>query len=851
MSFKLLAIRPLEGCDPNILKGLKINCIYRFYNEYEFFDCIGKDVNDVGYKIFDDKNNFIGYEYQNVSEIKYLKQVPNNFYTDNINISAVVGENGSGKSSLLEMIYYFLFDYSVFEEIIIKDDEKLQDFQKIFNIEFYCLYNDEILKIIYSSNKKLKVSKFSYNGHVFEINKNEQNNIFQELSYLDFFTDSFKFFDNKKKHILPFYSIVSNYGLYGLNSKLDGFGWIKFIIHKNDGYQTPIVINPFRTFGNIDINREYILLYQRLIVNHYVIENKELLANIHLDKVGYSINIFKHQFYNYEIDENYDSLIGDDVKFKLSHTKEISEEDKNIFLTNSNNFVVSNFKNFLKQVFKEDGLKGFLNELFKDRTVKSDIDNFNNYWNDNVEIDQYFIINRSDKVLKKEEFEYLNLLYIFKKLEKITAVYDEYKRFNYLFREVDDEKIFHSKNEQIKEFIKLGTYSFAEEDVSDKLYGWITNSYNTFEKIILGDDLKNIQGIPNRDFLKKLIVDCKSDNVHEFAEKLTEKLLDIINTRKKEDFKRLLKRLRENKTHIEFKIKQAISYFENNTFTELFIKDKNELNSKTGFYDFEVNKVYLTELNDMASEIKIENVPIAFFDLDIILKKDGQPAPYPLASLSSGEQQMINSLLTISYHLFNLKSNLSTYHDKIKYKNINIIMDEIELYFHPNYQKNYVKELISTLSFFNEFKFNVIFSTHSPFILSDIPSQNTLKLKEGVPVNNKNDINSFGANIHDLLADEFFMNSGYMGEFAADKIEEIINFMYISNKISNVKKEIFELKKSDNEMKESFDKILDYYTKQLLRLKQYSREEILEVIQLIGEPLIRIKMDEMFNQMEE
>lgn len=28
--FKLLAIRPLEGIPSEILKGLKINCIYRF-----------------------------------------------------------------------------------------------------------------------------------------------------------------------------------------------------------------------------------------------------------------------------------------------------------------------------------------------------------------------------------------------------------------------------------------------------------------------------------------------------------------------------------------------------------------------------------------------------------------------------------------------------------------------------------------------------------------------------------------------------------------------------------------------------------------------------------------------------
>jgi hypothetical protein len=32
MSFKLLAIRPLDGCNPKFLKNLEENRIYQFYN---------------------------------------------------------------------------------------------------------------------------------------------------------------------------------------------------------------------------------------------------------------------------------------------------------------------------------------------------------------------------------------------------------------------------------------------------------------------------------------------------------------------------------------------------------------------------------------------------------------------------------------------------------------------------------------------------------------------------------------------------------------------------------------------------------------------------------------------------
>jgi hypothetical protein len=38
MSFKLLAIRPLKGCSPRFLKNLEEDRIYKFYNDYSFFE---------------------------------------------------------------------------------------------------------------------------------------------------------------------------------------------------------------------------------------------------------------------------------------------------------------------------------------------------------------------------------------------------------------------------------------------------------------------------------------------------------------------------------------------------------------------------------------------------------------------------------------------------------------------------------------------------------------------------------------------------------------------------------------------------------------------------------------------
>ena len=69
---------------------------------------------------------------------------------------------------------------------------------------------------------------------------------------------------------------------------------------------------------------------------------------------------------------------------------------------------------------------------------------------------------------------------------------------------------------------------------------------------------------------------------------------------------------------------------------------------------------------------------------------------------------------------------------------------------------------------------HIILLTHSPFILSDIPSQNVLKLQNGKPVSNDG-INSFGANIYDLLNDDFFLKDGFIGDYASKLISEILS----------------------------------------------------------------------------
>ena len=152
---------------------------------------------------------------------------------------------------------------------------------------------------------------------------------------------------------------------------------------------------------------------------------------------------------------------------------------------------------------------------------------------------------------------------------------------------------------------------------------------------------------------------------------------------------------------------------------------------------------------------------------------------YNYRKLSTGEKQLLEFVVNFAYTVKNMK-----------YTNNSVIfIEEIEISMHPEWQKrllNIVISILKKLDLFNHSSLNysLIFTTHSPFLLSDIPKQNIIfldtyedgkckVLKHDEVMNKKQ---TFGANIHTLLSDSFFMENGLMGEFAKEKINEIIDF---------------------------------------------------------------------------
>lgn len=163
-----------------------------------------------------------------------------------------------------------------------------------------------------------------------------------------------------------------------------------------------------------------------------------------------------------------------------------------------------------------------------------------------------------------------------------------------------------------------------------------------------------------------------------------------------------------------------------------------------------------------------------------------------------------------------------------------LLLDEPEARMHPELARMFISYLIEFLKDISEGKkkFQVIISTHSPFILSDIPDGNIIYLekdKEGHTKSLNRQAKTFGANIHSLLKDSFFMNST-IGEYSKEKINDIIKAL------KPIKKD----KKTGRVKYKSKESIL-----KLLNID--SIEDIRKLIDMIGEPIIKLKLKEMYD----
>lgn len=178
---------------------------------------------------------------------------------------------------------------------------------------------------------------------------------------------------------------------------------------------------------------------------------------------------------------------------------------------------------------------------------------------------------------------------------------------------------------------------------------------------------------------------------------------------------------------------------------------------------------------------------------------------------SSGERALLNFFSWM--HILPYFNKIQTEIEKSLFDNILLLIDEIDLYCHPSWQQKLLYYLIQEARLnFKGKNVQIIFTTHSPIVLSDMPRSNIIYLKHQggklVIDGKENHKETFGTNIYKLFDDAFFLEKqGQVGQFAKGKIQTLID------KVRNVDK-------------------LD--VERINRLKQE--------ISMIGEPLIREKL---------
>lgn len=254
----------------------------------------------------------------------------------------------------------------------------------------------------------------------------------------------------------------------------------------------------------------------------------------------------------------------------------------------------------------------------------------------------------------------------------------------------------------------------------------------------------------------------------------------IFNYLSKDDFsyeelESKLEPLAQDYSHITKKLFQAINYL----ITSMYADADNYYNLEVLEQDMEANGMSVM-LKGQYTKIKQNLLPPPIFDVDLILTKNKNGnGTIPFSSISSGERQIAYTISNLMYHLVNVDSEWNDSYRKdrdhvevIKYRYMNVIFDEVELYFHPEMQRQFTNIMMKTLksvSFANLRGVNIMMVTHSPFVLSDIPDGNVLCLGEG----NNEVTKTLGGNIMEMLSSSFFMNNS-IGDAIKEEISEIV-----------------------------------------------------------------------------
>lgn len=745
--FKIIGIRIHEGCEPNIRKVLKEEKSYFIYNNYE--DDYSNDQYSIGSK-------WVGIKHRNdATEII----PPDDFYNlkdnkkgPNISVSAIVGKNGSGKSSLIEIAIRIINNFAI-EAGFIENQSSLIRVKGLKATLFY-----SIDKNIYYIKCDGEIITWRKGKTTIDIHdKNAKRKL---LSH--------------SKDV--FYTIITNYSMFAYNSlnfqnenedmdiQEDGESWITPLFHRNDSYQIPVVLNPKRTKGNFDVNQEKEVITQRLLALHTDAGNEELFMS--QNALGYVFSLEeKSKLYTVSIELFFKSTLG----------KKVVEHKPYIFNSDSELSRLSFFLTSLSSMWYSVGKKIENNkELFNLANNKI----LQPIFGQSTETDLVLYLDDLTKDIKNRD-EFKDSC---KRIESVKSILEQYPLINFLQLQrllmiIDLWDCWKNK-EMIDKDLSISDILESKDPRHQAMLYLVYQTISIFETY------------ENRYYFNSTITENNPllfDTYFFFSPE---------SNRLTTDFYKLYEDLNKEMSYETLKLRQTINYLK-------YSRKQSILGTKVeqGIcgYDYYLSFIQLLQhvkkIKKEDSSLKtIELLPPPIFVGDILYSVDSAFNTYQnlnskklkivlnektdnvftLKMKSSGEQQLLFSIATLIYHLRNL--NFSTNQNgNITYSNVSIILDEVELYFHPEYQRKYVDYLLESIAHagLDSIKnINICCITHSPFILSDIPKNNVLFLDNGNSVRTMQE-DTFGANIHTILQNGFFLESLPIGEFAKKKINEL------------------------------------------------------------------------------
>lgn len=429
---------------------------------------------------------------------------------------------------------------------------------------------------------------------------------------------------------------------------------------------------------------------------------------------------------------------------------------------------------------------------------------------------------------KKPEFAYLRYV---NRIDK--RKFDEYNNSNYKpYKYLADRK----NSKYFSKYRLIDAINKSEGNFK-KIFFKEKPIYLSITKNFLHEDdeieFKIEHGINILDLSKR---NYKRDFILDILEGVVRNLFEIIKNDSNYEYKKLISQIEEIQVNNEYiyyleiyslllekwmKMKK-IEEIDKNIFLE-GIKKLIELLDKIPSALFEDEKeiqlsfikdnIYIVEVTKLIDEYNQKDYNyLNFITLNYM-------------SFSTGEQELIDLFST-------LYDELSS-EDVAKHEHILLVLDEPNNSMHPEWSRRLINLLIEFLKdvhFFiesskqlynpNLCKYTIVFATHSPFMISDLSKNHVIALEisdeNESTIKIKNDMRkTFASNIHTLFSDSFFMEIT-IGEFAKNKIDLIIKRL--------------------NEVNLNKEK----------ELSEFEKEEFNYIIDCIGEPLISIKLNEMY-----